>query len=164
MSLDSPPESVTPELLPKDIRWVELTSFLERKSARFREWWSSHEVASSLDWQKELVHPVAGMLYVNSVHFEFPRPSTLKMVAYTAAPSTDTAKRIKRLLKLRHAEMLRGLHAEAQLRPNKSSSAGHESVWPRDQRAIPMTAGGTHVLPAKRNSLTGNTYVRIVLL
>jgi MmyB-like transcription regulator ligand binding domain len=49
---------------------VELTSFLEWKSPRFREWWSSHEVASSLDCQKELVHPVAGTLYLNSVHFE----------------------------------------------------------------------------------------------
>ena len=77
-----------------DSRWLELTAALERCSPQFRKWWSSHEVVSSLDWRKELLHPTAGALFLDSVHFEFPRPSSLKLVTYTAGPDTDTNERL----------------------------------------------------------------------
>lgn len=81
-----------------DSRWIELTAALEHRSPQFREWWSSHEVVSSLDWRKELLHPTAGALFLDSIGFEFPRPSSLKLVTYTASPDTDTNERLYALV------------------------------------------------------------------
>jgi transcriptional regulator with XRE-family HTH domain len=83
--------------LAKDPHWIGLISTLSDRNEKFREWWLTHEVASALDWRKELRHPVAGVLFLNSVHFEFPRPSSLKLVAYTACPETDTQERLLKL-------------------------------------------------------------------
>lgn len=80
-----------------DPHWIQLTAALKTRSPVFREWWSSHEVVSSLDWRKELLHPTAGVLLLDSIHFEFPRPSSLKLVTYTAYPDTDTNERLRKL-------------------------------------------------------------------
>jgi transcriptional regulator with XRE-family HTH domain len=87
-------------------RWVELTSALENVSPEFRQWWSSHEVVSSLDWRKELYHPKAGTIFLDSIHFEFPRPSSLKLVTYTACPDTDTQERLIALSNGRKSRLL----------------------------------------------------------
>ncbi len=99
-------------------QWLELISELQSRSSKFREWWSSYEVAGSLDWRKELQHPIAGTLFLNSVHFEFPRPSSLKMVTYIACPETDTPRRLQKLV-------------SSEKKPNKRSLSPRRAQNPR---------------------------------
>jgi transcriptional regulator with XRE-family HTH domain len=77
-----------------DPRWSELTDALIQQSAEFRHWWTCHEVAWSLDWSKELVHPRAGTLSLNSIQLDLHRPINLKLVAYMPAPGSDTAEHL----------------------------------------------------------------------
>lgn len=112
----------------KDPQWSELVSLLEHRNCKFREWWSTHEVASSFDWRNELRHPTAGTLFLNSIHFEFPRPSSLKLVAYTACPDSDTQEGLVRLvsrgsksrnLNKRAREKGTGIDSRLQRRPHE---------------------------------------------
>jgi transcriptional regulator with XRE-family HTH domain len=77
-----------------DPRWSELTDALIQQSDEFRHWWTCHEVAWSLDWSKELVHPIAGALSLNSIQLDLHRPTNLKLVAYMPSPGSDTAKHL----------------------------------------------------------------------
>jgi transcriptional regulator with XRE-family HTH domain len=81
-----------------DTRWIELIAALDHRSPQFKEWWSSHEVVSSLDWRKGLLHSTAGTLLLDSIAFEFPRPSSLKLITYTPCLETDTKERLHALV------------------------------------------------------------------
>lgn len=78
-------------------RWAELTDDLLRQSPEFCAWWPCHEVASPLDWQKQVHNPAVGTLSLNSMHLQLPRAARLKLVAYLPAPETDTARKLAEL-------------------------------------------------------------------
>ena len=77
-----------------DPRWAELVAALQRVSPEFREWWSCHDVARPLDWQKELDHPVLGKLLLDSSTFAVHPTGNLRLVVYTPAAGTDTANKL----------------------------------------------------------------------
>jgi hypothetical protein len=79
---------------PLDVLSSLSAELVDQQSAEFRHWWTCHEVAWSLDWSKELVHPVAGNLSLNSIQLDIHRPTNLKLVAYMPSPGSDTADRL----------------------------------------------------------------------
>jgi len=83
-----------------DPRWGALVAALQQASPEFRKWWSCHDVARPLDWQKELDHPVVGKLLLDSSTFEVHPTGSLRLVVYTPAVETDTATKLQQLQSL----------------------------------------------------------------
>lgn len=83
-----------------DLRWAELIAALQKVSPEFRSWWSCHDVARPLDWQKELDHPVVGKLLLNSSTFGVHPTGNLRLIVYTPVAETDTASKLQRLQRL----------------------------------------------------------------
>jgi len=80
-----------------DPRWSQLVAALQQASPEFREWWSCHDVARPLDWQKELDHPVLGKLLLDSSTFGVHPTGSPRLVVYTPALETDTAIKLQSL-------------------------------------------------------------------
>jgi transcriptional regulator with XRE-family HTH domain len=83
---------------PDDPRFAELIGDLERTSPEFRAWWPRHDVRGSLDLRKEIVHPMVGCLVLDRTTLQVPATPDLKIIVYTPAPETDTARKLQRLL------------------------------------------------------------------
>ncbi len=83
---------------PNDPRFADLIEQLEQNSPEFRLWWPRHEIRGRQDGCKELIHPRVGRLLLEHTTFQLSEAPDLKVVVYLAAPQTDTAAKIQRLL------------------------------------------------------------------
>jgi len=71
---------------------------LTAASDEFRRWWSRHEVAAPFDGACEVLHPTAGRLSFVGTTLYLPGEPTLALTVDTAAPGSDTAAKLARLL------------------------------------------------------------------
>jgi len=85
---------------PDDQGFQELLDDLERASPEFRVWWPQHDVHSSLDCRKELMHPLVGRLILQRTSLQMPTAPDLKIVIYTPLPEADAAAKLQRLSRL----------------------------------------------------------------
>jgi hypothetical protein len=83
---------------PGDPRFADLIERLKQSSPEFRLWWPRHEIRGRQDGCKELMHPRVGRLLLEHTTFQINEAPDLKVVVYLAAPQTDTAAKIQRLL------------------------------------------------------------------
>ena len=76
-----------------------LVTELEQSSSEFREWWSRHDIQSAYTGQKELNHPLAGGLCLQTSTFQVVDTPNLQMIIFTAA-DTETARKLSQLTEL----------------------------------------------------------------
>jgi transcriptional regulator with XRE-family HTH domain len=82
-----------------DPHFDNLVDRLLDSSPEFREWWSRHEVASSGEGRKEILHPVAGKLIFEHAMFRHGENPEHRLLLYSPLPEEDTAAKLARLLR-----------------------------------------------------------------
>jgi hypothetical protein len=73
-----------------------LVAELQQTSPEFREWWPRHDIQSAYTGQKELNHPLAGRLVLQSSTFQVVDAPNLRMIIFTAAEA-ETARKLAQL-------------------------------------------------------------------
>lgn len=76
-----------------EIWWIVLRDRLMQASPEFREWWSRHDIGTEGS-QKELYHPLAGLLALQSTTLVLADDPNLRLFLYTPLAQTDTAEKL----------------------------------------------------------------------
>jgi transcriptional regulator with XRE-family HTH domain len=84
-----------------DPQFDKLVDSLLEHSPEFRTWWRRHEVASSGEGRKEILHPVAGKLIFEHAMFRHGGNPEHRLLLYSPLPDEGTPAKLERLLKLR---------------------------------------------------------------
>ncbi|HEY2601186.1 MAG TPA: helix-turn-helix transcriptional regulator [Thermoleophilaceae bacterium] len=82
-----------------DPQFDKLVDSLLEGSSEFRDWWSRHEVASSGEGRKEILHPMAGKLVFEHAMFRHGENPEHRLLLYSPLPDEDTPARLERLLR-----------------------------------------------------------------
>jgi transcriptional regulator with XRE-family HTH domain len=82
---------------PTDPRFAELIADLQTNSAEFRRLWAEHDVLGSTDGLKRFNHPELGEFILDTTTFELPGDGDIRMVVLTAAPASETERKLKLL-------------------------------------------------------------------
>jgi hypothetical protein len=71
--------------------WLtELVTALQGVSPEFREWWPRHDVQAVHKGQKQLHHPLVGVLLMQVTTFQLADQPSLRMIVDTPLSGTDT--------------------------------------------------------------------------
>ena len=81
-----------------DPAFEELVEALLRSSPEFQRWWPRHEVSSSGEGRKTIMHPTAGRLEFEHAIFKHGETPDQRLVLYSPLPDNDTPARLERLL------------------------------------------------------------------
>jgi hypothetical protein len=81
-----------------DPSFEKLVAKLLAHSPEFRRWWPRHEVASSGEGRKELLHPVVGRLAFEHAVFRRAEALEQRLILYSPLPDHDTPAKLARLL------------------------------------------------------------------
>jgi transcriptional regulator with XRE-family HTH domain len=84
-----------------DPQFDKLVNSLLEHSPEFRNWWSRHEVASSGEGRKEILHPVAGKLIFEHAMFRHGENPEQRLLLYTPVADQDTPAKLESLLRAR---------------------------------------------------------------
>jgi transcriptional regulator with XRE-family HTH domain len=76
-----------------------LVEKLMNASPEFRAWWPRHEVMGSGEGRKQILHPVAGLLEFEHAVFLHAENSEQRLVLYSPCGKTDTAAKLKALIR-----------------------------------------------------------------
>ena len=82
-----------------DPQFEELIAALRSASPEFCRYWSRHEVAGRGEGVSELRHPKLGALRFDRAVFSPLEAAEQRLVLYTPHPQSDTAAKMRRLLK-----------------------------------------------------------------
>ena len=82
---------------PGDPAFVELIDELRATSDAFNALWAQHDVLGSVDGLKRYVHPDLGELTLDYTAFTLPGDGDMHMVVLTAAPGSESARKLQRL-------------------------------------------------------------------
>jgi hypothetical protein len=83
---------------PSDEGFAAVVDEARRLSPEFVEYWDRHDVASPGLLAKELEHPALGTLYLEATQLHVPSRPDLVLVLHNAAPGTETASKLARLM------------------------------------------------------------------
>ena len=83
---------------PNDPAFTELIEDLRTNSPEFRKLWAEHDVLGSAERLKRFVHPDLGELILDHTTLELPGDGDMRMVVLTAAPGSDTEKKLHLLV------------------------------------------------------------------
>ena len=84
----------------------DLVAELQQKSPEFRAWWPQHDVQSAHAGLKELNHPLAGLLTLQTSTFQVVDAPDLRMIIFTAVEA-ETARKMAQLLEPMEAQLSR---------------------------------------------------------
>jgi hypothetical protein len=79
---------------PNDPRFTELIDELRTTSADFRELWAQHDVMGAAEGLKRYIHPEVGELILDYTAFEIPGDGDIRMVVLTAAPGSESERKL----------------------------------------------------------------------
>ncbi len=82
---------------PNDPRFAELIDEVRTTSNEFRELWAQHDVLGAAEGLKRYVHPKLGELILDYTAFELPGDGDIRMVVLTAAPGSESERKLKML-------------------------------------------------------------------
>ena len=85
---------------PNDQRFTELIDDLRTNSPEFRTLWAEHDVLGSAEGLKQFIHPEAGELILDHTTFELPGDGDMCMVVLTAAPGSESERKLRELAPL----------------------------------------------------------------
>ena len=81
--------------------WLfEFIKALENESEEFKLWWSLHDVQNNDEVHKILRHPIVDILTFEFSSFDLTDNSRLQLIVNTPCANTDTAIKMRTLLKL----------------------------------------------------------------
>src|SRR5579863_2748100 len=83
---------------PNDPGFLELIDDLRTNSAEFRRLWAEHDVLGSTDGLKRFNHPELGEFILDHTTLELPGDGDIKMVVLTAAPGSETERKLRLLV------------------------------------------------------------------
>ena len=83
---------------PNDPAFTELIEDLRTNSPEFRKLWAEHDVLGSAEGLKRFVHPDLGELILDHTTLELPGDGDMRMVVLTAAPGSETEKKLHLLV------------------------------------------------------------------
>lgn len=84
----------------------DLVAELQQKSPEFRAWWPQHDVQSAHAGLKELNHPFAGLLTLQTSTFQVVDAPDLRMIIFTAVEA-ETARKMAQMLEPMEAQFSR---------------------------------------------------------
>jgi hypothetical protein len=82
---------------PHDPAFLELIEDLRLNSAEFRTLWAEHDVLGSTDGLKRYLHPLVGELILDYTVLELPGDSDMRMIVLTAAPGSESERKLRDL-------------------------------------------------------------------
>jgi transcriptional regulator with XRE-family HTH domain len=82
---------------PNDPQFTELIDELRATSTDFRELWAQHDVMGAAEGLKRYLHPELGELILDYTAFEVPGDGDIRMVVLTAAPGSESERKLKLL-------------------------------------------------------------------
>lgn len=82
---------------PNDPHFTELIDELRATSTDFRELWAQHDVMGAAEGLKRYLHPDVGELILDYTAFEIPGDGDIRMVVLTAAPGSESERKLKLL-------------------------------------------------------------------
>jgi len=82
---------------PNDPAFASLIEDLLANSADFRELWAQHDVLGSADGLKRYVHPELGELILDYTSFDVPGDGDIRLIVLTAAPGSESERKLRRL-------------------------------------------------------------------
>ncbi len=78
--------------------WLtEIVTDLQHVSPEFREWWPRHDVQAAHKGQKQIHHPLVGLLFMQTTVFQLADHPSLRMVVDTPISGTDTLTKLTTL-------------------------------------------------------------------
>lgn len=80
---------------PGDPVFVELIDELRATSDEFKELWAQHDVLGSVDGLKRYLHPELGELTLDYTSFALPGDGDMHMVVLTAAPGSESERKLQ---------------------------------------------------------------------
>lgn len=83
---------------PNDSSFIELIDDLRTNSEEFRTLWAEHDVLGSTEGLKQFLHPEIGELILDHTTFELPGDNDMRMVVLTAAPGSESARKLRLLV------------------------------------------------------------------
>ncbi|HEV3092333.1 MAG TPA: helix-turn-helix transcriptional regulator [Candidatus Cybelea sp.] len=83
---------------PNDPSFTELIDELRTTSSEFRQLWAEHDVLGSTEGLKRFLHPQLGELILDHTTFELPGDGDMRMIVLTAAPGSETERKLPLLL------------------------------------------------------------------
>ncbi len=83
---------------PNDQAFTELIEELRATSSEFRNLWAEHDVLGSTEGLKHFVHPDLGDFILDHITFGLPGDGDMRMVVLTAAPGSETERKLQTLL------------------------------------------------------------------
>jgi transcriptional regulator with XRE-family HTH domain len=82
-----------------DPQFDKLVESLLEQSPDFAKFWARHEVASSGEGRKEIIHPAVGDLFFEHAMFRHGENPDHRLLLYSPLPDGDTPAKLERLLK-----------------------------------------------------------------
>ena len=82
---------------PTDPGFIELIDELRATSNEFRELWAQHDVLGAAEGLKRYVHPELGELILDYTAFDLPGDGDIRMVVLTAAPGSESERKLRLL-------------------------------------------------------------------
>jgi len=83
---------------PHDPAFAELIEDLRTNSSEFRTLWAEHDVLGSTEGLKRYIHPKVGELTLDHISFGLPGDGDMRMVVLTAAPGSESERKLKILV------------------------------------------------------------------
>jgi transcriptional regulator with XRE-family HTH domain len=83
---------------PNDPAFTELIDDLRANSPEFRQLWAEHDVLGSADGLKRYRHPELGELILDYTALELPGDGDMRMIVLTAAPGSESERKLMPLL------------------------------------------------------------------
>jgi hypothetical protein len=90
---------------PNDPGFIELIDDLRSNSREFAQLWAEHDVLGSTEGLKQFIHPTLGELILDHTTLEIPGDGDIRMVALTAAPGSESARKLPLLVAERVASV-----------------------------------------------------------
>ncbi len=82
---------------PSDPGFIELIEELRTNSADFRRLWAEHDVLGTTEGLKRFNHPEVGELILDHTALDIPGDGDMRMVVLTAAPGSETERKLQLL-------------------------------------------------------------------
>lgn len=82
-----------------DPEFESLIAALRRTSPEFARAWQRHEVSTSSEGRKDLLHPIAGLMSFSHAVFHPAEKLEQRLILYTPLPDNDTAEKLARLMR-----------------------------------------------------------------
>jgi hypothetical protein len=80
---------------PSDPAFAELVADLRANSSEFRDLWAEHDVLGSTEGLKRFIDPELGELILENTSFNLPGDCDMRMVVLTAAPGSETERKLQ---------------------------------------------------------------------